>query len=364
MKDQSSRYMILWFFLGLFLISIYLIFKLLWPFISIIVMASVVTAIFMPVYHRVSNKVNSSYASLLTCIFIFCILFVPIAFFVGVLSKEAADLIVLAKGAVKGDQLRTLLENSSVIERINSLLARLNIEGISGDQLIAPVSELGQYVGRFIFEQARDIATNVFSFVVSFFFMLLIIFYLFIDGNDLLKFIIDLSPLPNDQDEKLIKKFKDMSVAILLGNGFAAVVQGVLGGVIFHIFELGSPIIWGVIMTFLAFLPIVGIGAVLVPCSIYLFLKAQIMMGIFVLIYYGVLSVGMEYLVKPKLVGDRVKMHTLVVFLSIMGGLKLFGILGIIYGPLLMTFFLTLTDIYYSSYQNMVQSSGKKGDYQ
>ena len=363
MNNESSRYMILWFFLGLFLISIYLIFKLLWPFLSIIIMASVVTGIFMPVYRYFSARININYASLITCVFIFLILFVPIAFFVGVLSKEAADLVAVAKNVVKGDQLRTLLENSTFIERINSLLALMNIDGISGDQLIAPVSELGQFVGRFIFEQARDIAKNIFSFVVSFVFMLLIIFYLFKDGEALLKFISDLSPLPNEQDEKLLNKFKDMSVAILLGNGLAALVQGILGGIIFEFYDLGSSIIWGVIMTFLAFLPIVGIGAVLVPCAIFLFLKGQVGIGFFVLIYYLVVSMGMEYLVKPKLVGNRVKMHTLVVFLSIMGGLKLFGILGIIYGPLLMTFFLTLTDIYYQSYQKMVQNSDAKGHY-
>jgi predicted PurR-regulated permease PerM len=72
-------------------------------------------------------------------------------------------------------------------------------------------------------------------------------------------------------------------------------------------------------------------------------------------IFYRVLSVGVEYLFKPKLVGERVKMHTLIVFLAIMGGLNLFGILGIIYGPLIATAFLTLTDIYYASYQKLLK---------
>ena len=355
MSNTSTRYTILWFFLGLFLISIFLIVKLLWPFISIMVSAAVVTAIFNPVYGFFSKIMRPHYASLVTCILIFFILFVPIALCVGILSKEASDLIVMAKNSAVRDQLKNLIENSSVIEKINHLLVRFDLQKISIATLIEPFSQMGQYIGGFIFNQARAIASNVFSFVVSFFFMLLIVFYLFVDGKRLVIFMTDLSPLPEDQDEKLIEKFEDMSVAILLGNGFSAVIQGIFGGIAFQLLSVGSPFIWGLVMTFLAFLPIVGIGAVLLPAAVYLFLKGQIGAGIFLIVFYVILSGGMEYFVKPKLVGDRVKMHTLVVFLSIMGGLKLFGIMGIVYGPLVMTIFLTLTDIYHSSYQNMVE---------
>ena len=109
-------------------------------------------------------------------------------------------------------------------------------------------------------------------------------------------------------------------------------------------------------MGILAFLPIIGIGAVLVPASIYLFLTGNTGASIFLIVFYVVLSGGIEYFFKPKLVGHRVKMHTLLVFFSIIGGLKLFGILGIIYGPLVVTAFLTLTDIYRASYQYIIET--------
>ena len=145
-----------------------------------------------------------------------------------------------------------------------------------------------------------------------------------------------------------------MAGAILIGNGAGGLIQGLAGGVVFSIFGLPSPFLWGVIMGLLAFLPIIGIGMVFIPAAIYLFLKGRIAAGIFFIVFYAVLSGGVEYLFKPKLVGQRVKMHTLLVFLAIIGGLRLFGILGIIYGPLVITAFLTLTDIYRSSYQTMV----------
>jgi predicted PurR-regulated permease PerM len=194
----------------------------------------------------------------------------------------------------------------------------------------------------------------VLKFFVYFFFMLLIIYYLLIDGDKLAAFIIDLSPLPREHDEKLIQKFKDMAGAVLIGNGLCGLIQGVAGGIVFFLFHFNSPFLWGVIMALLAFLPIIGIGVVFIPVALYLFLKMRIASGIFFVVFYIILSGGIEYLLKPKLVGKRVKMHTLLVFFSIIGGLKMFGILGIIYGPLVATAFLTLTDIYYTSYQKLV----------
>jgi predicted PurR-regulated permease PerM len=172
-------------------------------------------------------------------------------------------------------------------------------------------------------------------------------------------FIVALSPLPDDQDEKLIQKFKDMAAAILLGNGLGGLIQGTLGGIVFAFFGFQSPFLWGVIMALLAFLPIVGVGAVFLPAALYLILQGRLAAGIFFIVFYVVLSGSIEYLFKPKLVGKRVQMHTLLVFLSIIGGLKLFGILGIIYGPLVVTAFLTLTDIYESSYQRIVEPDEK-----
>ncbi|MFC1516694.1 AI-2E family transporter, partial [Thermodesulfobacteriota bacterium] len=327
------------------------------PFLSVIILGAVVTGVFNPVYQFLIEKrqVRPHNASLITCVLVFLILFVPTIFFVGILSKEAYDLYLMGKGAVISDQIKTLLDNSRFLERANSIFSNIGVE-ITGEQLNRAGSEVGKVVGLFLYQQASSIASNVFNFFVSFFFMLLIIYYLFIDGNRLLSFIVDLSPLPTEQDEKLIQKFKDMSGAILIGNGFCGLIQGVLGGTVFYLFGFNSAFLWGVIMGLLAFLPIIGIGLVFVPTAVYLFLKGRIATGIFFIVFYVILSGGIEYLLKPKLVGQRVQVHTLLVFFAIVGGLKLFGILGIIYGPLIVTAFLTLSEIYYSSYRELVES--------
>jgi predicted PurR-regulated permease PerM len=327
---------------------------LLWPFISVIILAIVVTGIFIPVYKLLNRKFNPTVASLLTCVLIFFVLFLPLSFFVGILANEAWDLYLTARGALQSKPIMELLEKSDIFETINQFLARFKIE-ITGEQLNSAIAEVGRVVGLFLYEQARSITTNVLKFIVNFFFMLLIIFYLLIDSERLVSFIVKLSPLPEDQDQKLIQKFKDIATAILLGNGLGGLIQGILGGIVFALFGLKSPFLWGVIMVLLAFLPILGIGGVFVPAAILLFLQGRIGAGIFFLIFYIILSSSIEYFFKPRLVGKRVRMHSLIVFLSIIGGLKLFGILGIIYGPLVVTAFLTLAEIYQASYQQLVE---------
>ena len=327
---------------------------LLWPFFSVIVLAIVITGVFNPVYRVLHRKLSATLSSLITCIIIFFVLFVPVSAFVGILANEAYDLYLTARDAVVNNPIQELLENSKIVEKINNILINFGIK-ITGDELNRGVSELGRTVGLFLYQQARSMTANIVNFVVNFFFMLLIVFYLLIDSQRLVSFIVGLSPLPDDQDEKLIQKFKDMAGAVLIGNGLGGLIQGTLGGIVFAFFGFRSPFLWGVIMALLAFLPIVGVGAVFLPAALYLILQGRLAAGIFFIVFYVVLSGGIEYLFKPKLVGKRVQMHTLLVFLSIIGGLKLFGILGIIYGPLVVTAFLTLTDIYESSYQRIVE---------
>jgi predicted PurR-regulated permease PerM len=357
MGEINPHKPILWFFLVCFIGSIFLLGWLLLPFLSILIMGLVVSGIFYPLYRLIHNhpKIKASNASLLTCILIFFLLFIPIVLFVGSLTQQAFGLYQMAKGAAISEQVNTLLQQTRILERANEVLANFNFE-LTGDQIKEGVSGVVKFVGFFLYEQARAIASNTLAFVVNFFLMLMVTYFLLIDGHRLVAFLVDLSPLPTDQELKLIDKFNNMAGAILIGNGFGGLIQGGLGGLAFWFFGLPSAFLWGVIMGLLAFLPIIGIGMVLLPTALYLFLKGRIIASIFFLLFYFIVSLGTEYVFKPKLVGHRVKMHPLLVFFAIIGGLKLFGILGIIYGPLVVTGFLTLAEIYQTNYQQMVET--------
>ncbi|MFZ1985436.1 MAG: AI-2E family transporter [Desulfatitalea sp.] len=356
MGDLNTRNPILWFFLACFIGTAFILGWLLLPFLSILVLGAVVSSICLPLYRAIRKhpKIRGSIAAFTTCFLLFLVLFVPTVFFVGSLAQQALELYQMAKGAVLNDQINTLLHDTRILDRANALLANFNYS-LTGDEIKNAVSGIVKFVGLFLYEQARDVASNTLAFLVNFFLMLLVVYFLLLDGERLIAYISDLSPLPNDQEHTLIVKFKEMAGAILIVNGLVAIIQGGLGGILFWVFGIQSAFLLGVVMGILAFIPIIGIGSLLVPMSAYLFLKGNVGLSIFFLVFY-VVAAGAEYVLKPHFVGQQVEMHPLLVFFAILGGLKLFGILGIIYGPLVVTAFLTLAEIYRANYQQVVES--------
>lgn len=356
MEQNIFQRAVFFFFLILFCISIFLVGKVIAPFFASLLLGIVIAGVFRPVFRVLVRFMPARMASVLTCMAVFFIVFIPVVFFVGILSREALGLYNLAKDAVFSNHLIDFLESTRVLERINEFLTKADIQTqVSWRELVDPLTEVGKDLGFSLFQQARFLTSNLLNLVFYFCLMLIVVFYMFMDGERFMQYIYDLSPLKDEHDRKLFEKFNDMAGAVLIGNGLGGLIQGVAGGALFWFLGLNSPFLWGVVMGFLAFLPIVGIGVVMLPAALFFLLKGSLLKGLFIAGFYTVLSWGIEYIFKPKLVGDRVAMHPLVVFFAIIGGLKVYGILGIIYGPLIATLFLTLSDIYFSTFQSMVE---------
>lgn len=356
LPDRSASPMVLKYFLLFFLISIIALARLLWPFLSILVLSFLLTSIFRPVYNYLLSKLSSrSAASILTCILIILLVFIPLLFLVGALSKEAFGLYQMVKGTNWGVKIQELILGNATVLQLKEGLAGLGVN-FDPESLSRALAEFAKTAGFFLYNHASTWAANLFQFAFSFFMMIIVIFFLLIDHARLIAYMVRLSPLPDDQERQLITKFEEIAGAVLIGNGICGLIQGVLGGVVFAFFSLGQPILWGGIMAILAFLPILGIGLVLMPAALILFIKGRVAAAIFFFVFYMVLSFSVEYLLKPKLVGEQVKMHTLLIFLAIMGGLSAFGVLGIIFGPLIVTAFLTLSDIYLESYDKYIRT--------
>jgi predicted PurR-regulated permease PerM len=358
-SKKSFSPLIFRYFLLLFLVSFLLLGQLFWPFFAILILSFLLSGLFQPVYGFFHNKLKFSpqFSSLVTCGLIIFLVFVPLMFFVGALTKEVLGLYPLIKGKNLALLMQQLLEENATVGKIKEILAGFGIE-LHPERITQTLSEFAKIVGLFLYNQASSWAANIMNFAFSFFMMIIIIFFFLIDHERFISYVLELSPLPDEQERQLFRKFEEIAKAVLVGNGICGLLQGVLGGLVFAYFGLGSPILWGGIMAILAFLPIIGIAFVLVPTSFILFLKGKIGLAVFMLIFYAVLSFSVEYLLKPWMVGGRVKMHTLLVFLSIIGGLSVYGVLGIIYGPLIVTAFLSLADIYRKNYSKYVRKAG------
>lgn len=348
--------MVLRYFLLLFLVVILLLGRLLWPFLSILIFSYLLTSMFHPIYERINRKVSPLIASSLTCLVIVLIVFIPLGIFVTALSQEALHVYEAGKSAKIGMKLQSL-QDTMLYGRIQMLLQDIGLS-VTPETINEAVDNLTRRLGLYLYDQASAWAANIMHFFINFALMIMTIFFLLIDQERLLNYLLRLSPLPDDQDKRLLKKFDETTTAVFIGNGVTSVVQGVFCGLIFAFYNLGPPVVWGVISAVLAFLPIVGIGLVLPPAAAVLMFRGDIQGGVLVIALYVLITVFIEYVLKTKMVGNQAQMHSLLVLLAIMGGLNTFGLLGIVYGPLIVTAFLTLADIYVTSYDKYVKSGG------
>ncbi len=338
------------YFSVVFLISILLLGWVLSPFWQLLILAFLLAGIFRPIYNWLGNWMTPWLASILTCGLIVLIVFVPLTFCFGALSSEALNLYHLGKDSNLILKFQQFIQNNTLVGQAQEVLAGFGIN-FQPSEITGLFSDLTKIAGLFIYDKASAWAANIMSFVLQFCFLILVIFFLLIEIEKLIRFITRLSPLPDDQDDLLLKKFLEISGVILVGNGISGLFQGVAAGILFALLGINSPVLWGAIMAVLAFLPIFGIGLILLPTSAILLINGSMVQAILTFFFYVILSFTVEYLLKPKFVGSHVKMHTLLVFLAIIGGMAMFGVLGIIYGPLIVTAFLTLSEIYLNEYR-------------
>ena len=340
-------------FLVVLLGVLILLLRLFWAYISSIILALLIASAFYPLYWRLKRlfKGEERGASLLMTIFIFLVLVIPVGGFVGTLSNEAFDFYKRSRESVSLQMIQQTLQGDSIWgQRIRRLGKLTGIE-VNPETLEQLATALGKNVGLFLSKQLRSMASNLLNFLIHFFLMMLIVYYLFRDGERLKNYISELLPFPIEQQELVVRKFREMARAVIVGNGLNGIIQGIIGGFGFYLFGLGSPFLWGTVIGFLAFLPFIGASIVYIPAFIILLVQGQTGTAIGYLIYNGVYSLVMEYLFKPRMIGKGMRMNSLLVFMGILGGIKLFGILGIIYGPLIMTIFITLAELYRLEYK-------------
>ena len=342
-------------FLIFLLCFLALLLGLFWTYFSAIVLALLITGVLYPVYFWVKRlfRGRENSASLVMSLVILLVLVIPVGWFVGTLSNEAFDFYNRTSSAVSLQRIQQTLASDSIwVQRVRKIGNMAGVE-FTPDTVEKLAGSLGKTVGLFLYKQISSTASNILSFLVHFFLMMMVTYYLFRDGIRLKEYLTQLLPVPKDQLEKIVKKFHEMGRALIVGNGLCGIVQGILGGFGFFIFGLHSPFLWGTVIGFMAFLPVIGASVVFIPAAIILLVQGKVGIAVGYLIYNMVYSSIIEYVIKPRLIGKGMQMNSLLVFIGIIGGIKLFGIMGIIYGPLIITIFLTLAEIYRLEYKEL-----------
>jgi predicted PurR-regulated permease PerM len=182
------------------------------------------------------------------------------------------------------------------------------------------------------------------------------LFYLFRDGDRIRQAVYAILPLERIQMQDIAVRTKEVIAATIYGVLVIAAIQGTLGTIIFSILGLPSPLLWGVVMFFLAMIPMAGAFLVWVPAAIYLALTGAYIKAV-ILVAWGALVISsIDNFLSPRLVGRRARLHELLIFFAVLGGLQVFGVLGIVLGPVVVAVTLALIEMMRQAHRAPVET--------
>ncbi len=352
---QLKSLNVYFFFLILFLVGV-LVFFILQPFLTAIIAAAILATLFKKFYFTLEKWTRGwkGTSALITCIFVAFVVVGPIFLTLSLAIGEATN---LYHSLGEGSTLQNTIQNS--IEKVQSL-PYLNLffdtQTLNQERIVNDVRQFSQ--------SALGILQAAYQGVTSFIFFLFIMFFTFfyflIDGKRMLGRLMALSPLKDEHDRLLIKKFVSISRATLKGTIVIGVIQGFIGGITFFIADIPSPAIWGLVMILCSIIPLLGSGIVWLPAGIAMILLGHIWQGVFILVIgFGVISV-IDNILRPKLVGRDTEMHPLLVLFATLGGIALFGLSGFIIGPIIVSLFLALGEIYAIEFRDQLKEYNKE----
>ena len=189
--------------------------------------------------------------------------------------------------------------------------------------------------------QALTITQNIFGFFLQFVVMLYCLFFFLRDGKQLIEGIIRVLPIGDEKERALISRFESVARATVKGSLLVAILQGIIGGLLFWIVGIPAAMLWGVVMIFLSLLPI-GSTIVWLPAAIILFFQGEVGRAIAILIV-GALVIGLaDNILRPRLVGQDTKMPDYLILISTLGGITWFGLSGFVIGPIIAALFVTV----------------------
>ena len=316
---------------GLLAYLVYLIFL---PFLIPLTWAVIFTVMFYPIHRRVGRRVTRpTQAALVSTLLLALLIVTPGLVVLGAVASQAVDVAQW----VQAEWGQGRMPFQQVWDRlpVERLLNWLAAHKISPADLTAFVSEKLQQLAGFMAGQVGRLVRNVAVLVFDLFVTLFATFYLFRDGGTLLDLLRRVLPLEERTRETLISTTYNVLYASVFSGLVVAGVQGLLGGVLFWILGLGAPVLWGMVMAFLSFLPVVGPWMVWAPAGAYLLVQGSYGKAA-VLFIGGLLAVSMaDNVLRPILLSGRTQMNGLLVFISILGGVAAFGLLGVVLGPIL-----------------------------
>ena len=343
-----------YFLIGLIILTGFAVFKMFLPFLATILTAFIFWQLFDSSYKWLVKKTKHlKLSSLISCILVILIIVIPLFVIGSIAANEALGVY------------KNLSQDSNNIAGIEINIKNFvygfaddfGIDKVKVDRSFADI-DLGEAA-----KKAAGITANILQqayqqisqFIFLVFIMLFVLYYLFLDGEKLIQYIFKLSPLGQKEESIIWTKFLSMTRATMKGTLIIAVIQGILGGLSFWVLGIGSPAFWGVVMGIFSVLPLVGPVTIWVPASIWLFVSGAWVSGLILLLIGSLVIGSVDNFLRPKLIGNDTALHPILILIGTFGGIIEFGIMGFIIGPLLITIFVALLEIFEKTFHKELE---------
>ena len=314
------------------------------PLLLAILMGMLLAYVFTPVYRLVTKKIKQdTIAAVLVCFFVLLLLIIPGFFLVKLFVKESYVIYLIAKQKLAVGIFNGCEKDFCVT--IQNLLYEPEIHFY--------LQTILKSAANYVVEKGTSFIVSIPQVILNIFVMFFTMYYFLKEGGVFVDNLNNYLRLHNKKYVHILNRLRDIVKGIVFGYGIIAIMQGMLGALGFWIFGISSPLVWGVIMTFLALIPFLGTGFVWVPAALLLFFEGMVKnstvlmvkaAGLFV---YSLLFVStLDNFVRPKVIGNRTKIHPLIVMMGIFGGIMLLGPVGVIVGPLVLSLTMVFIEVY------------------
>ena len=351
---MNRDWLVTGFFFVLLLVLLYGAFLILSPFLKALTWAAILAVLFYPAYDWLLGvfKGKATLAALTIIVLIALVIVLPGIQVVGFLAEEVVEL-VKSVGALTNTEGVETWKRHPWIQWLLGWWSMLGVELAKFKfeiDLRKLVIQGAQVSSGAVLSQLTGAAQNIFLFVANVLLVLFTLFFFLRDGAALCYRLRRLLPMDPEHQERLFTNIVNAVTAVVHGCLVVAMIQGFLAGLAYWVLGVPYAIVWGVATAFFALLPVGGSTIVTIPVTIYLFMQGDIIRGVLMAIWaLGVVG-GVDNVLKPIFIGTRLKLPMLLLFFGILGGLSVFGALGLILGPVLFALLAAFLDLYREEY--------------
>jgi len=346
-SGQNKNLNISHYFLFLLItLAIFACYKMIYIYLNPVIFAIILAIITNPLYQWTRKKIkNKNLAAFFLCIVLTLVIIIPFLLIISSVITQGIVFFNSTSAWINAGNLEKFLELPVISKCLIFLEKHMADSLFKNIDVYSILLNLSSHAGEFLVNQSGYIIKNISSVIGKFFLMIFVFFFVVQEQKRLFNYIFHLIPLCSEHENMIIEKIKTVSKSALLGSIVTSLAQGIAGGIAFAICGLPG-FFWGAVMSFASLIPMVGTALIWIPASLFLFFIGAWKYAVFMIIW-SIFIVGMiDNFVRPVFMKGSSDMNTLVIFLSIIGGMNLFGLSGLLYGPLIFALTMVLLYIY------------------